>query len=269
MVKVDFGKDLSVYYDGYLIDILNTMKKAIEKHNTSIVLIIDGRSGKGKTTISNQIALYLDNNYSIDNIYYNPDTFLEGLANAKKGDFLLFDEAMLISSRSALSRVNKMIIQSMSMIRSKNLYIGFCVNSVFDLDKNLALSRADCLVHVYGEGLFDRGRFATFFKSPGDNINRLKGLYLNGKKYYSYTKPRANFYGKFTKEFIVDEIEYEKRKQTAINKFLRQQEIPQVKFERDVYIKRAKELKIKLKTICKLFDISQMTIYNIDKTEIE
>ncbi|KKK78415.1 hypothetical protein LCGC14_2843820, partial [marine sediment metagenome] len=112
---------------------------------------------------------------------------------------------------------------AMSMIRSKNIFVTFCVNSIFDLDKNLVLSRADALLHVYGEGLVDRGRFASFFKAKGDQFDRLKFLYLYGKKFYSYSKPRANFIGKFVKDFVVDEVEYEVQKQKYIDKFLAQE----------------------------------------------
>lgn len=209
-----------IYIDGYYKQLLDDFKNAVEKYNTSIVLIIDGKSGKGKTTLSNQTGHYLDPNFGLKNIYYEPDTFLRGLANAKPGEYLSFDEAMLVSSRSAMSQVNKMIIQAMSMIRSKKLYVSFCVNAMFDLDRNLVLSRADVLLHVYGQGLIDKGRFAAFFKATGDQRDRLKELYFLGKKFYDYQKPRANFIARFTKEFVVDEIEYEKVKQIAINKFL-------------------------------------------------
>lgn len=218
--KLPDGKTNSIYVDGYLNKLLDGFRNAIEKHDTSVVICIDGRSGMGKSTLANQIGIVLDPNYNINKIFYNPKDFLEGLANAKKGDFLLFDEAMLISSRSALSEVNKMVILAMSMIRSKNVYICFAINSIFDLDKNLAISRADLLLHVYGSSLIDRGRFASFFRAV-DGQDRLKMLYLLGKKYYDYRKPKANFVGSFTKAFIVDIVEYEKRKQKGVNEFLK------------------------------------------------
>lgn len=211
------------YIDGYYKQLLDDFKNAVEKHNTSIVMIFDGKSGKGKTTLSNQTGSYLDPNFDLKNIYYDPETFLKGLAEAKPGDYFSFDEAMIISSRSAMSSVNKMIIQAMSMIRSKKIYVAFCVNSIFDLDKNLVLSRADALMHVYGLGLVDRGRFAVYFKSSGDQWDRIKDLYLKGKKFYSYYEPKPNYRCRFVKDFVVDETKYEVEKQVAINRFLVQE----------------------------------------------
>jgi hypothetical protein len=106
------------------------------------------------------------------------------------------------------------------MIRSKNLCIIFNVNSIFDLDKNLALSRADLLLHCYGESLTDKGKFLAFFKG-GDGRDRIKELYIYGKKYYSYANPKSNFNTTFTEYFVVDEIEYETKKQIGVNNFLK------------------------------------------------
>ena len=71
------------YIDGYYKQLLDDFKNAVEKHNTSIVMIFDGKSGKGKTTLSNQTGAYLDPNFGLKNIYYDPETFLKGLAESE------------------------------------------------------------------------------------------------------------------------------------------------------------------------------------------
>ncbi len=206
-------------------DLLMGMKNAVENHNTSAVIITDGRSGYGKTTISFQSCITVDPSFDLSKVHYTPKTFLEGgegkvgLANCKRGDALCFDEAMLLSSRSALSQINKMIIQAMSMIRSKQIYVFFNVNSIFDLDRNLVLSRADCLIHVYADSAIKLGKFACFFKAVKQE-DRLKLLYLYGKKFYSYSRPRSNFIGTFTKEFIVEDRKYNEQKDQEVKNFL-------------------------------------------------
>lgn len=200
-------------------DVIDGLKWAIHFKKQSAVIVVDGRSGMGKTTLSFQIAKYVTPDFSLGKVYFTPDEFMGGLSVAKKGDTLVFDEAMLISSRAALSQVNRMIIQAMSMIRSKNLMIIFNVNSIFDLDRNLALSRADLLLHCYGESLTDKGKFLAFFKGA-DGWDRIKQLYLLGKKFYSYAQPKSNFNTTFSANFVLDEDEYEKIKQENVNKFL-------------------------------------------------
>ena len=86
--------------------------------------------------------------------------------------------------------------------------------------RNLALSRADLLLHCYGESLTDKGKFLAFFKG-GDGQDRIKQLYLNGKKFYSYGTPKSNFNNNFSAYFTVNQDEYEKRKQVGVDKFLK------------------------------------------------
>jgi len=201
-------------------ELLDGFKWAIHNKKQSAVCIVDGRSGMGKTTISFQMGGYMSENFSLDNVHFTPETFLEALTKTNKGDTLVFDEAMLLSSRSALSAINKMIVVAMSMIRSKNLFIIFNVNSIFDLDKNLALSRADLLLNCYGDSLTDKGKFIAFFKGA-DGRDRIKELYINGKKFYSYSNPRGNFFTTFSSEFVLNEEDYEAKKQLGVNAFLK------------------------------------------------
>ena len=240
--------------------LLNGFKWAINSKKQSAVLVVDGRSGMGKTTISTQIGLFMSKNFSLDNIHFTPESFLEALTRTNKGDTLVFDEAMLLSSRAALSTMNRMIVIAMSMIRSKNLFIIFNVNSIFDLDKNLALSRADLLLHCYGESLTDKGKFLAFFRG-GDGMDRIKSLYLYGKKYYSYGSPKANFNSNFSSYFTVNEDEYERKKQIGVEKFLKGTKSSvgvKERASRDLLIKYIYENKDKL-------DITQEQIAEIAK----
>jgi len=201
-------------------ELLDGFKWAIHNKKQSAVMVVDGRSGMGKTTISFQSAKYMTPDFSLDNVHFTPESFLEALTRTKKGDTIIFDEAMLLSSRAALTAINRMMVVAMSMIRSKNLFIIFNVNSIFDLDRNLALSRADLLLSCYGDSLTDKGRFLAFFKGS-DGQDRIKHLYIQGKKYYSYARPKSNFNATFCSHFVLDEVEYEKKKQIGVNNFLK------------------------------------------------
>ena len=52
-----------VYYDKYLLDNLEGFKNTVLNKNTSFVMVIDGRSGMGKTTLANQLGHFFDDNY--------------------------------------------------------------------------------------------------------------------------------------------------------------------------------------------------------------
>ncbi len=267
MVIVNYDDGLKVSYDGFLMKNLITLIDGVENYDISAKIDIDGKSGLGKSTIAFQIAKRCNKNFSLDDVYFDVEAFLRGLANAKSGQVFVFDEAMIINSRAWATQRNRMIIVAMSMIRSKNIYIIFCINSIFDLDKNLVLNSADILFHVYSKGLIDRGRFCAFFKSPGDSKDRLKGLYLNGKKYYDYSKPRANYYGRFPKTFVLNEKLYEAKKQKAINHFLLQTNPnPKLKsFDRDDLIVKMCNANIKQIQIMEVLDISKSTIQKVKR----
>ena len=254
-------------------NILDGFKRAVHEKNTSAVILVDGKSGLGKSTLSFQIAKYCDPTFDLNKVHYNPETFLEGskdklgLNDAQQGDCLVFDEAMIFSNRSSLSHINRMIVQAMSMIRSKKLFIIFAVNSIFDLDKNLAIFRAEILFHVYGESLTDRGRVMAFFKG-GDGIDRLKMVYLLGKKFYDYSKPRSNFFTKFPKHFAVDENEYEKQKQEGVNEFLNSMGKSNMTSKKDSILNNAilhlsKEKGLTQQEISEILGCSDRTIRNI------
>lgn len=262
--------------NAYITTLLDGFKWAVREKNTSVVIVFDGRSGMGKTTLNNQCGKYCDPDFDLHKIHYSPESFLNGsegkigLAQAKQGDYICFDEAMLISSRAALSQINRMIIQAMSMIRSKKIIIAFCVNSIFDLDRNLALSRADILFHVYGDSLTDRGRVMTFFKGS-DGRDRLKELYLRGKKYYDYGQPKSNFFCNFPSHFVVNEAKYEEEKQKGVNEFLqstsygRNNKASNLAFEmREKYILYLREnIHLTINEIAEIGGVSGRTIDNI------
>lgn len=253
-------------------EILDGFKWAIHNKKQSSVIIVDGRSGMGKTTLSFQIGKYMTPDFSLTNVHFNPESFIEALTHTKKGDTLVFDEAMLLSSRAALSQMNRMIVIAMSMIRSKNLNIIFNVNSIFDLDRNLALSRADLLLHCYGESLTDKGKFLAFFKG-GDGRDRIKELYIYGKKYYSYANPKSNFNTTFTEHFVLDEVEYENLKQIGVNKFLKgtkNKSQEKYKVSRDMFVKYLYEnYKLTQKRIGEIGNLHRRTIEKIINNEKE
>jgi hypothetical protein len=100
----------------------------------------------------------------------------------------------------------------MMEMRQKNLFVFIVLPTIFLLDKYVALWRTVGLFHVYSK----KGKrgFWIFF-----NRRKKKLLYLNGKKDYSYSGkgiPSSNFKGRFLDQYVVDEVEYRRRKLFAL-----------------------------------------------------
>lgn len=271
------------YMSKKLITNLDNYIDGVMSRNTSAVFILDGRSGLGKTTLSAQLGCYIANKvavwkdkhrplakgknhkpiFSLDCMSWTPSQLIDGLKDAGLGDIRIMDEAMIFSNRSAMSAYNKAVVLMMAQIRSKQIFVIFNVNSIFDLDRNLALHRADMLIHLYaaGDKFAARGRYYVIPSYRG----YLKHLYVTGKKYYSYAQGHSVIRDKFTKFFPFNNNEYERRKQNAIQDFLMNEkpEGRKVRDSRDLYIKHLKKIMFSKSEIAQIGNISGKTVNRV------
>lgn len=189
---------------------------SLKNKDKDFVLCIDGKEGSGKSTLALQIGKYVDPSLTLDRVVFDAESFRQAIFKAKKGQVVIFDEAFTgLSSRAALSGINRALVSLMMQMRQKNLMVIMVLPTFFLLDKYVALFRAKALIHVY-EMSGVRGYFRLY------NSKLKKFLYLLGKKDYSYghkavrTKFKGRFYGKFA--LGSDELEgkYRKKKEKAL-----------------------------------------------------
>jgi adenylate kinase family enzyme len=210
MAKVKIG-DKEIYFDGHLQANLEKIKTLVRK-DWDWVTIIDGTEGSGKSVLAQQVAAYLDPTLNIDRVCFEPEEFKKAIVNADKYQAVIFDEAFRgMSARRAMSEINHTLNSMMLEIRQKNLFIFIVLPSFFHLDGMIALWRSRMLLHVYTSD-WKRGRFAFF------NEQRKKGLYISGKKFFSYNKPRSNFTGRFTKGYYIEKELYLAKKEKVLRR---------------------------------------------------
>ena len=198
------------YMDGYLRSNLDTAKRVIPQ-DWDMVFVVDGPEGSGKSVHAQQMATYCDESFTIERIAFTPQEFRKAIMAAKKGQAIIYDEAYTgLSSRATMSLINRTLISMLAEIRQRNLFVFVVMPCYFDLDKYVALWRSRALIHVYTAPGFKRGYFAFY------NDKLKKDLYIHGKKFYSYSKPKANFYGRFTNHYTVDEAAYRKKKKDSL-----------------------------------------------------
>lgn len=270
---------------------LDAYVNGVMNKNSSAVFLIDGRSGLGKSTLSFQIGVHINNEVkewykkkekleeapelNLDDVTWTPNKFTDKLRDPdkklKKGQIVFMDEGMIINNRSSMSEVNKSIVVMLSMIRSKNIFIIFCVNSVFDLDKNLPLHRAEMLINLFPkDGRFaSRGSYQVIPSSGG----KLKHLYISGKKFYDYSKARIAFSDTFSSYFPFDEEEYDRRKQEDISNysFGSKLETSVSRESRDRCLRwiRKEHPELNLDDIARLAGISIKTVYRAMKKDLD
>lgn len=223
MVIVNYGNKEG-YMDGFLKANLDLYKKLVKKDRDNIQ-IVTGREREGKSTLMNANLKYLDPTYNLDRCFFNGEDFVEAIKNNRtQYQSYGWDEAQEFTSRSAISKFNKNMIQALSLIGTKNLFIGICIPSFFELDRYPAIHRSNCLLRVYSVN-GNRGRFQFY------NEEKKKLLYIKGKKFYDYTQVKQNFSGRFTKDvFPFDTKEYNKKKMDAMEKGLNFSNVKQSKW---------------------------------------
>jgi hypothetical protein len=210
MVKVYQGTEDEFYMDGYLQTNLNTAKTVIRK-DWDMVFAVDGAEGSGKSVFTQQMAKYCDPTFELNRVVFTPSAFRKAICDAKPYQAVVYDEAYTgLSSRATMSMINRTLISMLAEIRQRNLFVFVVMPCFFDLDKYVALWRSRVLVHVYTGRDFERGYFSFY------NVDKKKALYMLGKKYYSYSKPQANFIGRFTNHYTVDEAGYKKKKRESL-----------------------------------------------------
>ena len=212
---------------------LKRVKHVVTKKDRDFVLAIDGEEGSGKSVLAQQLAKELDPNFNLDNICFNADQFISRLKKAPKFSCIVLDEAFSsANSRSALTEVNKSLIGVATEMRQRNLFVIIVIPSFFDLDKYFALWRCRALFHVYFNKKGARGQYVIFPKT------QKKYLYLTGKKFYDYSKPRSPYPAcSFKEYYTVDEQEYRKKKAEAFKKRTVSNLARRWKIQRDALIK--------------------------------
>lgn len=206
MVKVYEGKDYEYYMDGYVKNVLDKTKEVIKK-DWDMIIAVDGYEGSGKSVFAMQMAKYVDEDFSVDNIVFTPSDFRKAVTEAGKYEAIVYDEAYTgLQSRASMSLLNRTLVGMLAEIRQRNLYCFIVMPTFFGLDKYVALWRSRALFHIYTGDNFERGRVAFF------NKTKKKQLYVLGKKFYNYGKPKANFVARFLNHYPIDEKEYRKKK---------------------------------------------------------
>jgi len=199
--------------DNIMMQFIPKWRNEVLKKDRDKVIALDGREGSGKSVLAQQLAKELDPNFDVTKIAFNSDEFMKMVKSTdrKKGDCIILDEAFLAAnSRSSMSLINRAMVGLATEMRQLNLFIIIVLPSFFDLDKYFALWRTDILLHVYFDKQGNRGRYIAF------NHDKKKMLYLKGKKFYNYGVVRSGLPPmRFPDGYVVDEVEYRKRKQDA------------------------------------------------------
>lgn len=199
-------KEISYSITDKLVKKWKPLSKLVVQKNKDRIYIVFGREREGKSTWTFQQAKFIDPTFNIKRICFTPKQFLEQIRNAPPGSVVVFDEAFRgFSSKSALSKVNKQLVQAVMEVGRRNLII-FIVSPSFSLLENyIALHRSHALFQIYerkdgkfrGWRCYNRKKKGKMYDFAKKNYGRLpftktklkgkffvKTININGKKDY-------------------------------------------------------------------------------------
>jgi len=178
-------------------------------HNFVANGIVVHNSGKSVFTMQN--GFYgSEGRLSLNEVCFSPKDFREAVINAKKYSHVIFDEAFRgFSGRASMSQTNRILVKMLNEIRQKNLTVWIVIPSVWDLDAYVSKHRTRGLFHIYTSREKRRGFFRFY--------NKTTVLYWLGNTKNKYRYPRsANFFGRFTNNYPLDESAYRRKKYAAL-----------------------------------------------------
>ena len=181
----------------------------LTKEDDDRVFIVDGRERSGKSLWTFQQAAYIDPTFikrflsGKPTITFIPEDTLKAIQRTKSSDTvtkcIMFDEAFRgLSSRSVLSKTNKLIVQALMEMGQKNLVLFIVLPSFFLLDRYPAVLRSNALIHIERPKKYKKqtGRYFKVF-----NYQKKAWLYnmgLNrGWGYPMSTHFKGKFFGKY------------------------------------------------------------------------
>lgn len=257
------------YIDGYMRSNLDIIQKEAIPAKWDCLSIYLGREGVGKTTLVLQHALYLDPKLTLEYVVFSPNQFLEAIEKAPPGSSVVWDEAITgANAQQHAQQIAISIISKLTQIRKKNLKIFLCFPYLYMLNRYF-INRALFSVYVYAKDFKDRGYF-RFYSQPKTE----KLLYLM-KDTFSYSPNKAfdrvisNFYGRFSKYFPLDEIEYDKKKEKSRQDWQKNSGLWRDRFVQTLLlIKNDDSIELPISRVAEELGLSRQTLYEMMKKAI-
>lgn len=121
-------------------DVIRTIKDLV-RYNKSQDLFIVGKRGIGKSTTQLAIAVTIMPTFTVNNIVFDSDEFMQRVEEANIGDVVIFDESGMndsgTSSRASQTKDNKRFADVWQMIRTKRIITIFVSLDVMRVDKRV------------------------------------------------------------------------------------------------------------------------------------
>lgn len=162
---INYGTELGIYTDMMPV-FVKKLKKRISDHYQNVIMI-DGGTGSGKSTLGINMFFQLDPDWDMENNYaYTTLEFLDLLSDPDS-KFILVDEATnAINSLDSRSKDNNYIVKLLDMMRSFGRTTALCTPNFMALNHRVQNDHTDFLLAIPDQPLipaFQRRGFYEVF----------------------------------------------------------------------------------------------------------
>lgn len=235
MVTYALKNGKSIYLDGFIMRQLDSVVYNIDKDWDFVIIITGDRMVRtGKSVLGMTVCAYLADRlnvpYTIDNVYFDGDKMIKDAINKPKFSIHHLDEAGKEFRRSGKMRhFQDNLVDYLEQCGQLNQIFVLVLPDFFKLREDIAVARSEHLINVYrrtekitkkmyGEDTarpvdkFTRGYF-QFFDRKRKTILYDKATTTKRKNYFL---TKANFIGRFTNNYPIDQEAYREKKMTYL-----------------------------------------------------
>lgn len=261
MVELDNKDEFSI--DGYLKNALDTIIYNLENDWDFVIVISGDRMVRvGKSVLAMNVAAYLAHRlktkFDLDNIFFESQDMIEAVQQMPKNSVILYDEGREgLAANKSMKRLQQDLLDYFAECGQRNNVFIVCLPDFFELKESFAVGRSECMINVYRKSTalmvdmykegkpipvvrYDRGYFEFFSRNTKNKLFDI----ARSTHIKNYFAVEADFIGRFTNNYPVDEVAYRQKKADALARF-RQKKADELKVTKyDVF--RDKEI-LKLK----------------------
>ena len=255
------------YMDGKLTENLSEIVPYLDKGFDSVGIISgSNRTGVGKTTFAFQVGYMIawliaggemdlrkfeeSNKYinpvvlkkptkpvrfGLDNVVFSPSELMKTARTLPKRSIIIYDEGRAgVDSRSVMTALNRELEEFFQVCRVYGHVFIIVIPNAFKLHEDYFVSRADWLLDTYLVDNCVRGNFRYWSRDKKESLYVFGKRLLSASREYKVEKP--NFFGSFTKLFMLDQKEYDKKKLNALKQAEKTQRGYKMKIQRDAWV---------------------------------
>ena len=189
---------------------LNSLRSRVKKNGNALIGIV-GQKGSGKSYFAMSIAEIIDPKFSVNNISFDPVSFMQLIKMRGVGEVIIMDDAGLtIPARQFYSKSNQFITVALETCRFKNQILIMTMPTLSMIDKNARLLMDYSFWTRSIDRVEEKSTATMYFISSNPN---------SGKIYFKHPTSGNSVFKTLTlpkpSEWITNE--YETHKQECLN----------------------------------------------------